>query len=618
MGELGNSMTELLTESFCERCGTRYTFEASERRRGGTSRLRVLSLGLRTFIANDDTSLSEAMAAARNDEERAIAARQMDAFHRTFNFCFSCRQYICANCWNDLAGTCLTCNQLEIDQYERSASLEAAPPIAQVGGAAQAFAAPAAVQPADESAVAGGPASGLSSPGAVAPSGSAGLLRPRLEAVAWPRADTATPATVDEAADVEPAVAATGSEAPREEAEGSEAAAEADASREEAAIAQAVLPGPMKADASPDLATSADELTADELQTIREALSAGPSEVVAATSSAEPDAESVAAAAEPDVAAAAEPEATETSEEVAAPDAEAAQPAAEPDVAATPEGLAEPEAELEVAAVAAEAAPAETEAPALEPQAAAGPDETPAPEPVAPPSSPPSQSPEAPVPDGGRAAAPGRSGRFGRLRTGGLLDRYRPAASDSLRTARGAPGAVTAPAAGGDAEPTAAISAGDAPSAEAAPANRIGEPAPDHRAERAAAAVEEPAPPPAEPARSRRPSRAEPPATTPVAATRDVVSQPVWSVVAPDTDEEPARPWTPGPRPAQRPLDLPPSAWAARLATARPDDVWTISAQDVVTTQAGTPAPSVQPCVKCGLALSANARFCRRCGAGQG
>jgi ribosomal protein L40E len=33
---------------------------------------------------------------------------------------------------------------------------------------------------------------------------------------------------------------------------------------------------------------------------------------------------------------------------------------------------------------------------------------------------------------------------------------------------------------------------------------------------------------------------------------------------------------------------------------------------------ASAPTPTAQPCVSCGLSLSANARFCRRCGTRQG
>ncbi len=102
-------MTEILTESFCERCGTRYTFEAVTPRGRRLGGLRVLGRGLKTFVMADDTSLDEALASARSDQEREVASRQLDAFHKTFNFCMSCRQYTCANCWNDLDARCLSC-----------------------------------------------------------------------------------------------------------------------------------------------------------------------------------------------------------------------------------------------------------------------------------------------------------------------------------------------------------------------------------------------------------------------------------------------------------------------------------------------------------------------------
>ena len=104
----GDPMAEILTESFCERCGSRYTFESAVPR----ARLRgvkVLSRGLKNFVLDDKTSIDEAMAAARDDTDRALTSQQLEAFHKTFNFCMQCRQYICPNCWNDGEGRCLTC-----------------------------------------------------------------------------------------------------------------------------------------------------------------------------------------------------------------------------------------------------------------------------------------------------------------------------------------------------------------------------------------------------------------------------------------------------------------------------------------------------------------------------
>ena len=108
----GGTMTEILTESFCERCGTRYTFETAAPRRSRLGRVRVASKGLRNYVMQDESSFSEAMADARSDVERSATTHQLDAFHKTFNFCMTCRQYTCGNCWNAADGRCLTCSPL--------------------------------------------------------------------------------------------------------------------------------------------------------------------------------------------------------------------------------------------------------------------------------------------------------------------------------------------------------------------------------------------------------------------------------------------------------------------------------------------------------------------------
>jgi hypothetical protein len=102
-------MPEILTESFCERCGTRYTFESSAPRAARLKGVKVLSRGLKNFVLSDDTSMDEAMAAARSETDREVTSHQLDAFHKTFNFCMSCRQYTCSNCWNEAEGRCLSC-----------------------------------------------------------------------------------------------------------------------------------------------------------------------------------------------------------------------------------------------------------------------------------------------------------------------------------------------------------------------------------------------------------------------------------------------------------------------------------------------------------------------------
>jgi hypothetical protein len=107
-------MAEILTESFCERCGTRYTFEAAIPKKRRIGKLKVLSKGLRNYVLSEDASLDEALAEARSEEERELSGGQLDAFHQTFQFCMSCRQYTCANCWNDAEGRCLSCAPLSL------------------------------------------------------------------------------------------------------------------------------------------------------------------------------------------------------------------------------------------------------------------------------------------------------------------------------------------------------------------------------------------------------------------------------------------------------------------------------------------------------------------------
>lgn len=108
-------MTEILTESFCERCGTRYTFE-SARPRVRLKGVKVLSRGLKNFVLSDGTSIDEAMAAARSETDREATSHHLDAFHKTFNFCMSCRQYTCPNCWNEAEVRCLSCAPLAIPE----------------------------------------------------------------------------------------------------------------------------------------------------------------------------------------------------------------------------------------------------------------------------------------------------------------------------------------------------------------------------------------------------------------------------------------------------------------------------------------------------------------------
>ncbi|HEX7472193.1 MAG TPA: hypothetical protein VF323_03855, partial [Candidatus Limnocylindrales bacterium] len=102
-------MPEILTESFCERCGTRYTFQSTAPKVGRLAKMKVLSRGLKNYVLSDEASLDEALSDARSSDDRQHSVEQLDAFHKTFNFCMSCRQYTCGNCWNELEGRCLSC-----------------------------------------------------------------------------------------------------------------------------------------------------------------------------------------------------------------------------------------------------------------------------------------------------------------------------------------------------------------------------------------------------------------------------------------------------------------------------------------------------------------------------
>ena len=120
-------MTETLTESFCERCGTRYEFSAPTRL-NPLRKTRGLIGGLKNYLTSQD-ALGDAMEDAMRTEEGSLATAQLDAFHEAFNFCIDCRQYTCVSCWNDDAGRCRSCVPVPgvDDLAERLAASSAAP-----------------------------------------------------------------------------------------------------------------------------------------------------------------------------------------------------------------------------------------------------------------------------------------------------------------------------------------------------------------------------------------------------------------------------------------------------------------------------------------------------------
>jgi hypothetical protein len=142
-----------------------------------------------------------------------------------------------------------------------------------------------------------------------------------------------------------------------------------------------------------------------------------------------------------------------------------------------------------------------------------------------------------------------------------------------------------------------------------------------------AATAPEPVPEP-EPVEVAAAVRVPEPEPEPKPQPVDVVKQPTWRMVAPDGtaagEAEPAPPiWTTPATVTRRPAEpMPTAGWASRVATARPVEspVWVASSRDVVAAaRPGVAAPvGIHSCISCGLSLSANARFCRRCGSRQG
>jgi hypothetical protein len=501
-------MTEILTESFCERCGTRYTFESASPKGARLKGLRVVSRGLRNFVMSDDTSIDEAMAAARNETDREVTSRQLDAFHKTFNFCMSCRQYTCGNCWNEVEGRCLSC----------APTVELAPSpfpnVETVGGFS--FLRSDAV-----------------------PDDGNGHEEPEttpVEPMAWPTSDLM-----------------------REE--------------EQAAISfETVIAEHEAAEAEPVDALARLEALESALEP--ETVETEPVEAVSVEPESEP--EPIAAAAEPEpVVAEAEPalEAEEPAP-VEMDDRAAAAAAQTADLFRRfrpGQSLDDAIAAYERTQVAADAlATADVEVPAAQPE----------PTPIQAAPEPATHAP-APEPEPIAAAQP-----------------------------------PPAPEPQPEAEPVAAVAP---PQPEWAPAPELDR----------AAATARPEPEP------------EPLAATPepiAAETRDdLVPQPTWQVVAPDTPAEPEWPaqpeWPPRPEwpaqpewPSQRPAEG--LAFLGRPAqpTGGIEALWAESAREVADASsvatapdpAGRPAGGVQPCVSCGLSLSASARFCRRCGSRQG
>ena len=94
-------MTDTVLQSFCERCGSRYTFTGPEPKPAASeeSRGRLGRFGRRAPDAPADVGAPAVSTASPSSEQ----------FADTFHFCLDCRQYACTKCWNPEGGGCLTC-----------------------------------------------------------------------------------------------------------------------------------------------------------------------------------------------------------------------------------------------------------------------------------------------------------------------------------------------------------------------------------------------------------------------------------------------------------------------------------------------------------------------------
>ena len=99
-----------LTDSYCERCGARYVFGPPMPKTLSLKGARLLAKGLKNFVLTDGQSMADSLTLARNEDSHVGSARITEAFHRTFNFCMTCRQYACDRCWNSRVGACLSCS----------------------------------------------------------------------------------------------------------------------------------------------------------------------------------------------------------------------------------------------------------------------------------------------------------------------------------------------------------------------------------------------------------------------------------------------------------------------------------------------------------------------------
>ena len=520
-----------------------------------------MSRGLKNFVLSDDTSMDEAMAAARNETDREQTAQQLDAFHKTFNFCMSCRQYTCGNCWNEAEGRCLSCAP-----HLGHEILPAPFGNVAAGGAVT---------------LSGSEAYGLhdhNGNGAEAQASAEPMAWPEAERMAWPEPEPISWPTSDVTHDE------SGADGPRSFQDVIDAAArlEAVAGPAETEPALEEVP-PVEVEASSDeVAPPVDAALEPEPEAIE------PIEPIAAAAQAAPP-----PPAAPDVPAAPAPAGDQADDRAAAAEAKTGDllrrfrpgESIDDEIAAY---------EREQIAIASAAMVAAAEAAAAEADAAEA------------------------------AARVAAEMAAAEARAVAQVEEAEARAVAEVAARASALAAEEAARAAAEAQARAAAHAAEAEARAVAEAE-------------ARAAAEERAREAAEAAAAEAAAAAEP--------RDDVVYQPTWQIVAPepptaDQGPTPQQPIPSGPStgqpvsasaepqwPSQPEWPRPPSAeglpFLGRPAAASGgiEALWAESAREVADVGPGAgikPAGGVQPCVSCGLSLSANARFCRRCGTRQG